>query len=128
MTWYMASVNEVLKGGKNYFYDIPENIKFHFDRFKKKRDESILRLNGAYERNWSREGIDLVHGTARFIGQKEIQVDLQDGSGKANYTAPNILIATGTLKTSRRLGSVILHCHFRLIESSFFAMCLPRMH
>jgi glutathione reductase (NADPH) len=91
----MASVNEVLKGAKNYFYDVPENANFRFDQFKKKRDEVILRLNGAYERNWNREGIELVHGTARFTSEKEIEVDLQDGSGKAAFTAKHILIATG---------------------------------
>ncbi|KAF2268363.1 glutathione reductase [Lojkania enalia] len=95
MTWYFASVNETIKGAKHYFYDIPDNVRFHFDKFKKRRDEQILRLNGAYERNWNREGIDLVQGTARFIGQKEIEVDLVDGSGKAAYTAKHILIATG---------------------------------
>lgn len=87
-------MNETLKGAHNYFYEIPD-VKFHFDKFKKRRDESILRLNGVYERNWTREGIDLVHGTARFIGQKEIEVDLQDGSGKSTFTANHILIATG---------------------------------
>ncbi|KAF1993939.1 glutathione reductase [Amniculicola lignicola CBS 123094] len=95
MTWYFASVNEVLKGAKNYFYDVPEDVKFHFEKFKKRRDEQIVRLNGAYERNWSREGIELVHGTAKFSGPKEIEVELQDGSGKASYTANHILIATG---------------------------------
>lgn len=100
----MASVNEVLKGAKNYFYDVPESVPFHFNKFKKRRDESISRLNGAYERNWNREGIELVHGTARFTGQKNIEVDLQDGSGKASFTAKHILIATGK---SSPYGSVI---------------------
>ncbi|KAF2107552.1 glutathione-disulfide reductase [Lophiotrema nucula] len=95
MTWYMASVNETIKGAKHYFYDVPDDVKFNFDKFKKARDERILRLNGAYESNWNREGIELVHGTAKFTGRKEIEVDLQDGSGKASYTGKHILIATG---------------------------------
>jgi glutathione reductase (NADPH) len=95
MTWYFASVNETIKGAHNYFYDIPDGVKFHFDKFKQRRDASIVRLNGAYENNWKREGIELVHGTASFTGPKEIEVDLQDGSGKASFTAPHILIATG---------------------------------
>lgn len=95
MTWYMASVNEMLKGAKNYHYDVPENVRFHFDKFKKARDQIILRINGSYERNWNNEGIELVHGTARFTGQKEVEVDLQDGSGKSSFTAKHILIATG---------------------------------
>lgn len=51
-------------------------------------------MNGAYERNWNREGIDLVHGTAKFSGKSEIEVELQDG-GKASFAAPHILVATG---------------------------------
>jgi glutathione reductase (NADPH) len=95
MTWNFASVNEVIKGAHSYSYDMPENIKFHFDKFKKKRDEAIIRLNGVYERNWQKEGIDLVHGTAKFTAQKEIEVDLLDGSGKTSFTAKHICIATG---------------------------------
>ncbi|OCK82262.1 glutathione-disulfide reductase [Lepidopterella palustris CBS 459.81] len=95
MTWYFASVNETLKGARNYFYDVPKDVKFHFDKFKKRRDESIVRLNGAYERNWDREGIQLVQGTAKFTGPKEVEVELQDGSGTVTFTAPHILIATG---------------------------------
>ncbi|KAF2808167.1 uncharacterized protein BDZ99DRAFT_488934 [Mytilinidion resinicola] len=95
MTWYFASVNETLKGAGHYFYDVPADVKFHFDKFKKRRDESIRRINGAYERNWEKEGIELVHGTATFTGPKEVVVDFQDGSGKQAFTAPHILIATG---------------------------------
>ncbi|KAF2493606.1 glutathione reductase [Lophium mytilinum] len=95
ITWYFASVNETLKGAHHYFYDVPADVAFHFDRFKKRRDESIARINGAYESNWKKEGIELVHGTAAFAGPKEVVVDLQDGSGKQVFTAPHILIATG---------------------------------
>ncbi|KLJ09611.1 glutathione reductase (NADPH) [Blastomyces silverae] len=95
MTWNFSSISETLRDGVHYGYDIPQNIPFDFSVFKRKRDAVIERLNGIYERNWNREGIDLVHGTARFTGTKEIEVELQDGSGKARYTAPHILIATG---------------------------------
>lgn len=54
-----------------------------------------MKLNGAYERNWSKEGIDLVQGTARFTDTKEIEVTLNEGSKKVTYTAPHILVATG---------------------------------
>ena len=62
---------------------------------RKKRDAAILRLNGAYETNWSREGIQVVRGTASFTSPHEISVELEDGSGQATYSAPHILIATG---------------------------------
>lgn len=79
----------MLKDGVHYGYDIPQDIKVDFAAFKKKRDEDVKRLNGAYERNWSRENIDLIHGTAVFKDKKTIEVDGND------YTAPHILIATG---------------------------------
>ena len=84
----------MLKDGLHYGYKIPQDIDFNFAEFKKKRDANIESLNGAYERNWSREKIDLVRGTATFQSQKEIEVDLEDGD-KVVYTAPHILIATG---------------------------------
>ena len=94
MTWNFASVSELLKDGVHYGYDIPKNIPFDFAQFKKNRDAKIRGLNAAYERNWNRENIELIHGTATFKSAKEIEVELAEG-GKATYTAPKILIATG---------------------------------
>ena len=48
----------------------------------------------AYERNWNRENIDLVKGTATFKSQREIEVATQGGENLL-YSAPHILIATG---------------------------------
>ncbi|MCJ1403846.1 Glutathione reductase [Xylographa trunciseda] len=95
LTWNFASISEALKDGVHYSYNIPGNISFNFADFKKKRDANVKNLNNAYERNWDREGVDLVHGTATFKGERELEVRLQDGSGTARFTAPHILIATG---------------------------------
>jgi glutathione reductase (NADPH) len=86
---------EALRTSTHYGFATPDNISFDFASFKKKRDEHITMLNRAYETNWDREGIELVHGTAKFTGQKELEVDLEDGSGKTRYTAKHICIATG---------------------------------
>ena len=94
MTWNFASINETLEVGRHYGYDIPEDININYNHFKNTRDAVIKRLNGAYERNWNREGIDLVHGRARFVEPKTIEVDTADG-GKAQYTADHILLAAG---------------------------------
>ena len=94
ITWNFASVAEMLKDGVHYGYDIPQNIKFNFADFKKKRDENIKGLNTAYERNWSRENIDLIHGTASFTDTDKVEVVVGSGE-KTLYTARHILIATG---------------------------------
>ncbi|OQD92783.1 hypothetical protein PENSOL_c038G06965 [Penicillium solitum] len=95
MTWNFATINEMLHIGKSYGYDIPDNIAMNYTHFKNTRDAVIKRLNGAYERNWGREGIDLVQGRAGFVEPHTIEVKLADGSGTARYTAPHILLATG---------------------------------
>ena len=84
----------MLKDGVHYGYDIPKDIKFNFAEFKRKRDENIKGLNAAYERNWNRENIDLVKGTATFKSQREIEVAIHGGENVL-YSAPHILIATG---------------------------------
>ena len=84
----------MLKDGVHYGYDIPKDIKFNFAEFKRKRDKNIKGLNAAYERNWNREKIDLVKGTATFKSQQEIEVAIQGGENVL-YSAPHILIATG---------------------------------
>ncbi|GKZ95267.1 glutathione reductase [Aspergillus niger] len=94
MTWNFASINETLHVAKHYGYDVSENVDKNYRHFKEIRDSTIKRLNGIYERNWGREGIDLVHGRAGFVEPKTIEVTLEDGS-KARYTAPHILIAVG---------------------------------
>lgn len=94
MCWNFASINETIDAGRHYGYDIPKDIKIDYTHFKRTRDASIQRLNGMYERNWNREGIDLVHGRAHFVEPKTIEVVNEDGS-KVQYTAPHILIATG---------------------------------
>ena len=94
MTWNHASISEALKDGVHYGYDIPQNIPFDFGKWKRARDARIKQLNAAYERNWAKENIDLVHGTASFKTAKEVEVEAMDGS-KVSYTASKILIATG---------------------------------
>lgn len=93
MTWNFATVNENFDVARHYGYDIPEHVNVDYAHFKNLRDSVITRLNGAYERNWNREGIDLVHGRAYFVEPKVIEVEL-DGA-KTRYAAPHILIATG---------------------------------
>ncbi|PCG96822.1 Glutathione reductase, eukaryote/bacterial [Penicillium occitanis (nom. inval.)] len=96
MTWNFASINENLHAARHYGYAVDDNIKFDYAYFKSIRDSRIQRLNGAYENNWGKEGIDLVHGRARFVEPKVIEVTSTDGSEtKTRYTAKHFLIAAG---------------------------------
>lgn len=95
MTWNMATMAESLRHSKSYEFNVRNIIDHEYSSFKNRRDAVIMGLNRAYENNWNREGIELVHGTARFTGPKEVEVDFEDGSGKKTFSAPHICIATG---------------------------------
>ncbi|KAF1988600.1 glutathione-disulfide reductase [Aulographum hederae CBS 113979] len=102
MTWLHASINELLPHARAYGYAIPEDIPFDFKSFKEKRDATIVRLNQAYERNWAREGIELVRGTASFVPTAsksselhELVIALEDGSGVKKVAAKHVCVATG---------------------------------
>ena len=110
---------EALRDSKQYGFKTPDNIPFDFAEFKKKRDTHIKGLNRAYETNWSREGIELIRGTAKFIGPKELEVDLEDGSGTATFTAPHICIATGGYPV---VPKDIPGAEFGITNEGFFAI------
>jgi glutathione reductase (NADPH) len=56
-------------------------------------------LNGIYEKNWANEGIDLYHGTAKFLSDHEMEVTPNDGSEVFRVRADHITIATGSFPT-----------------------------
>lgn len=94
MTWNFTDINEIFKIGPHYGYNIPKDVSLNYKVFMDTRDSTVKHLNSVYERNWTREGIDLIHGRAHFVEPKTIEIDLNDG-GKARYTARHILLAVG---------------------------------
>lgn len=121
MTWNFATINENLHAARHYGYDVEENAKFDYGHFKRARDARIQRLNGIYENNWGKEGIDLVHGRARFVEPKVIEVTATaaDGSeSKTRFTADRILIAVG----GRPILPGVEGAEHGITSDGFFAM------
>jgi glutathione reductase (NADPH) len=124
MTYNFATINENLKYGKHYGYDIPKDIPFDFGEFVDKRSAQIKVLNGAYESNWEKEGIELIKGTATFIDKNNMEVTLKDGSGKIKISAPHICIATGSYPTK---PSGIKGTEYGITSDDFFSIkTLPK--
>ncbi|KIW94231.1 glutathione-disulfide reductase [Cladophialophora bantiana CBS 173.52] len=99
MTWNFASVSEAMAAGKHYGYKFGDGNSFDFKTFVEKRDARIKVLNGAYENNWAKEGIDLIKGQATFVSEHEMEVKPKDGGEAFRVTAPHICIATGSYPT-----------------------------
>ncbi|KAJ3056468.1 Glutathione reductase [Rhizophlyctis rosea] len=87
--WSTASMREALAEAKGYGFDI-EVKGFSFETVKEKRDAYIKRLNGIYETNLSKDGIEQIKGHAKFVEKDTVEVNGQLYSGK------HILIATGS--------------------------------
>lgn len=95
MTKNFSSINETIKAGKHYGYDFGSSTPFDFTSFVEKRHARIKQLNNAYESNWAKDGIELIHATAKFVSDHELEVIPNDGSESYRVTAPHIVIATG---------------------------------
>lgn len=99
VTWYASDLTTKLTHAHEYGLckNLPltkENFTFDWTEFKRKRDAYVHRLNGIYERNLAKEGVDYVYGWAKFDKEGKVEVKTHDGKNQV-YTADHILIATG---------------------------------
>ncbi|KAG9126291.1 Glutathione reductase [Ceratobasidium sp. 392] len=98
--WHAADTSERLRAAAEYGFssvvsaDPNHKPKFDWASFKLKRDAYIKKLNGIYDANWNREGIEHIHGYARLTGPKSVEVTGADGS-KKEIEADQICIAVG---------------------------------
>src|SRR5258707_4817718 len=94
--WNAADLQDKLKHhASGYKFSGVENAQFDWASFKPQRDAYIRRLNGVYERNFEREGVEYHHGRARFIAKDEVEVTLPDNKGKYTLKGDHITIAVG---------------------------------
>lgn len=121
MTLNYASIQEAIEAGKHYGYDIKE-VSQDFATFVEKRHARIKVLNGAYESNWAKEGIELVKGTATFVGEHEMEVKPKDGGEPYRITAPHITIATGSYPTK---PEGIKGSEYGITSDDFFSIKYP---
>lgn len=70
------------------------NVEVDFPRLCARRDAVVAQLREGIEAMLG--GIEIIKGNARFVGPKEVEVELADGS-KSQLTADRIVIATGSV-------------------------------
>jgi glutathione reductase (NADPH) len=82
-----------------YEYEVPKDLPFDFHKFVDKRHAKIKQLNGIYETNWAKDGIELIHARATFVSDHELEIKPNDGGDAYRITADHICIATGSYPT-----------------------------
>lgn len=88
MFWNASQVADALNDAESYGFS-PVAPEFHWEKFKEARDAAVLRLNGIYERNLDLDGVQLVRGFARLLGERRVQV------GETVYSCEHLLLAPG---------------------------------
>ena len=86
--WYAASLGHALEEAADYGFDLQVN-GHDWSRLKGGRDAYVQRLNGIYQRNLDKDGVDWLQGCGRMTGPGQVEV-----SGR-QYSTGQIVIATG---------------------------------
>lgn len=92
--WHAADLAEKMRHAPNYhFTDVPAP-KFSWATFKPQRDDYIKKLNGIYDSNFNKEGVEWFDGRAKFTSSTSVEVTRKDQSTFTIH-ADKITIATG---------------------------------
>lgn len=86
--WYGAEIAQALDNAPNYGFDL--NVYgFNWGKLVATREQYIRGINDGYHTFLADSDIDEIHGHARFVGTKALEVDGE------RYTAEHIVIASG---------------------------------
>ncbi len=86
--WNASDITHNLEHAGGYGFDIGR-WSFDWARLKQARDAYVTNLNTVYGRLLDSSEVDVIHGFARFVDAKTIEV------GGAQYHSDHIVIATG---------------------------------
>ncbi|MEO8006751.1 MAG: glutathione-disulfide reductase [Betaproteobacteria bacterium] len=86
--WNAANLMHALDEAPDYGI-VPGDATFDWSVLRRQRDQYVLEMNGLYERNLVKNGVELILGSARFVGPRTVKV------GADTLTAPHIVIAVG---------------------------------
>ena len=86
--WYAAETRHHLEHAADYGFGV--DVSGHdWAGLRERRDAYVKRLNGIYENNLDKRGVEYIAGEARFIDAHTLAV------GDTEYSADRIVIATG---------------------------------
>jgi glutathione reductase (NADPH) len=109
--WYAAETRHHLEHAAGYGFDIHVN-GHDWASLKARRDAYVTRLNGIYERNLDKRGVEYIQGAANFVDSHTLAV------GDEHYRAERIAIATG----GRPMVPDIPGAGYGIVSDDFFML------
>lgn len=105
LMWHASDLAQAFKNAPQYGFgpqsQLGKQPEFDWGYFADRRDKYIERLNGIYDRNLAKDGVEYISGFARLTGKKEVTVSLRNettgkfDAGDKAVSADHIVIATG---------------------------------
>lgn len=112
VTWQASTMMEMMERDvESYGFDITIN-GFDYPEFVERRNKYIEYLHTAYQRGLDANHVEVLKGEARFVDDQTVEVNGE------HYTAPHILIATGSKATQMSIEGG----EYALNSNDFFAM------
>ena len=109
--WYAAEARHHLDHAPDYGFDVA--VHGHdWASLKSRRDAYVTRLNGIYENNLDRRGVDYIPGAARFVDPHTLAV------GDDHYRADRAVIATG----GRPIVPDVPGAGYGIVSDDFFTL------
>lgn len=108
--WHAADIADKIRHAKDYQFLGTSEPQFNWKTFKPQRDAYIRRLNGIYDNNLAKDGVDFYRGFASVASATEVEVTQPDGS-KLTLKTDNIIVATGgrpTIPTEEQIPGASL--------------------
>ena len=109
--WYAAETQHHLEHAGDYGFDISVN-GHDWAGLKSRRDAYVKRLNGIYENNLDKRGVEYIAGYAQFVDPHTVAV------GDRTYKADRIVIATG----GRPIVPRIQGAELGIVSDDFFEL------
>ena len=94
--WHAADIADKIRHAQGYQFKGPGigEPQFDWKAFKPQRDAYIKRLNGIYDNNVTKEGVDYFHGFARLASPTEVEITGPEGE-KITLKTDLVCVATG---------------------------------
>lgn len=110
--WHAAQLSEAMHlYSEDYGFDVTVNA-FSWQQLIKSRDAYINRVHQSYDRILAKNNVDVIHGYAKFIDSKTVEVNGEQ------YSADHILVAVG----GKPIVPNIPGAEYGITSDGFFAL------
>lgn len=93
-------------------------VKVDMQKIRQRKRDIVESFRGGSERKLANSGVDVIMGTAKFVGEKEIQVISNEGGDAQSITADKLFINVGCRPAGPAIPGLETIGHARILDST----------